>query len=219
MEKQIETLYQAFNKMNETFFNNQVPVPTITIQSRGKARAYGWCSVNPIWNGNDGKTRELNVSAEYANHPFADIMGTMLHEMVHLANLAQGIRDTSRHQYHNKRFAVLAEAVGLEVSQSKEYGFAHTKLKPETLEIIEGWGLDTEVFHKARIDFENPLPSSSGKKGAESEGNDALPPKPPKKKSSSIKWVCGCGTIIRSTKPEINVICGDCGSKFEKVEK
>ena len=42
--------------------------------------------------------------------------------------------------------------------------------------------------------------------------------KPPKRPSSTRRWVCpDCGTIIRSTK-EVNVICGDCGKQFIRAD-
>ena len=36
-------------------------------------------------------------------------------------------------------------------------------------------------------------------------------------KPSSFKWVCpSCDLIVRSSKQEINVICGDCNEQLEK---
>lgn len=208
MKKQINVLYEAFDKMNERFFNGEVPRPTITIQTRGTAKAYGWCSVNPIWEGEE-KTHEINITAEYANRPFIDIMETLLHEVVHLDNIVKGIKDCSRGgTYHNKKFKEGAERVGLIVKKTEQYGFAFTEASEELIEIIKSWGLDETTFNTARIDFEKVR---SG--GDESEDTN---PKTGQKrrKSSSIKYVCGCGTIIRATK-EVNVICGDCGTRFE----
>ena len=35
------------------------------------------------------------------------------------------------------------------------------------------------------------------------------------KKSNIIKWTCGCGDIIRSSKPDIKAICGKCYTEFK----
>ncbi len=218
MKKQISTLYEIFHKANEQFFNNEIPTPTITIQTRGRARAYGWVSVEPIWNGKE-KTRELNISAEFANRPFFDIVGTVLHEMAHLWNIKNGIKDCSRgNQYHNKKFKAAAEMAGLNVKKVAPFGWALTEVTEETKEVIRTWGIDENVFDKARVDFER---LQTGKGNKDKEGDDETakvrPPKT-KKKGNSIKWVCPeCGTIIRSTK-EVNVVCGDCGVKFKKEE-
>lgn len=214
MKKQTEVLYEAFDIANKEVFNNEIPTPTITIQTKGTAKAYGWCSVQPIWIG-DTKTHELNLSAEYANRPFIEIMGTLIHEMVHLHNLSKGIKDCSRGgSYHNKGFRDSSEAVGLEVEKSTKYGWAHTKVGEVLEEQIHGWKLDEKTFNIARIDFDTYV----AKKGE--DGEDENPKTGAKrKKSSSIKYVCpDCGSIVRATK-ELNIYCGDCGVQFEAEEQ
>lgn len=211
MKKQIEALYKAFDEFNERKFDGEVPRPTITIQTRGNAKAYGWCSVHPIWNGEE-KTHEINISAEYANRPFLEILGTLLHEMVHLHNISNGIKDCSRGgTYHNKNFKAGAERVGLIVSKSQKYGFSRTEVSEELAEEIREFGIDENTFNTARIDFEQ----------AKSEAGETVNPKTgqAKKKSNVIKWTCPeCGAIVRSTKESVNIICGDCMVPFEMEE-
>ncbi|AGL01516.1 hypothetical protein [Desulfoscipio gibsoniae] len=91
-----------------------------------------------------------------------------------------------------------------------------TKVIEETKELIKTWGIDENVFDKARIDFERL--QTKGTKDNNNNDKVRPPKKVGKKKSNSIKWVCSeCGTIIQSTE-EVNVICGDCGATFEKEE-
>ena len=48
---------------------------------------------------------------------------------------ARGIKDTSRGgRYHNKRFRMTAELVGLDVSAMPPYGWARTELTAEAVE-------------------------------------------------------------------------------------
>lgn len=216
MKKQIEVLYKAYEMANKELFNGEVPKPVITIQTKGKHMAYGWASVYPIWVGNE-KFHELNISAEYANRPFIDIMGTVIHELVHLHNIAQGIQDCSRGgTYHNKKFKEGAERVGLEVTFHEKYGHAFTKVSEELEATIKSWNLDESAFDVARMDFATQQ-AGDDKKGTEEGGDNNPVTGAKKKKTNSIKWTCSCGQIVRSTK-EVNILCGDCGSKFEKAE-
>jgi len=210
MKRQTEILYAAYEKMNEVFFNGAVPKPVITIQTKGKHLAYGWASVFPIWVGEE-KFHELNISAEYANRPFIDIMGTVLHELVHLNHIAQGIQDCSRGgTYHNKKFREGAEAVGLIVDYREKYGHAFTKVGDDLAETIKSWGLDETVFDVARMDF-----ATQPAKGTDKEGEDVNPKTGTKvRKTNSIKYTCPtCGAIVRATK-ELNIECGDCNVAF-----
>jgi len=211
MKKQIEVLYEAFGIANTEIFNGEIPTPTITIQTKGNAKAYGWCSVQPIWVGTE-KTHELNISAEYANRPFTEIMGTLIHEMVHLHNISKGLKDVSRGgSYHNKTFRDTATLVGFIVEKSDKHGWAHTKVGDGLGDTIHGWNLDESTFDTARIDFDTYVPED-GKEGEDPKTGAK------KKKSSSIKYVCpDCGAITRATK-ELNIYCGDCGVAFEIEE-
>jgi len=41
-----------------------------------------------------------------------------------------------------------------------------------------------------------------------------------KRNKTSFKWICpSCDLIIRSSKREINVICGDCQEQLEYVDE
>ena len=67
---------------------------------------------------NSGKAlHEVVVVAEYLNRPAEDVVETLLHEAAHAMNFDRGIKDCSRSQYHNARFKVAAEEVGLTVEQ------------------------------------------------------------------------------------------------------
>jgi rubrerythrin len=158
---------------------------------------YGWCTGWKAWKGEDEDGYyEINLCAEYLSRPFLDVCETLLHEMVHLANLQNGVKDTSRSgTYHNKEFKVTAEAHGLTVSKTKS-GWNKTALTEETAEWIQS-------IYNSEIGFtlyREKLLKISGVK----------------KKSSSRKYVCpSCGAIIRATK-EVNITCSDCDEPFEE---
>ena len=205
MENTIKELHVAYRKLNEVFFKNALPTPAIVIQSQGNRSAYGWVSVEKIWTDLSGEIAqyELGIASEHLNNReggYLDVIQTLLHEMCHIANLEEGIQDCSRgNTYHNKKFKSRAENSGMMYPFDKpdsKIGFSQVVLTDATRSIVQNIGIDESAFLIGRMDF-------SGAKA--------------KKKSSSIKWECDCGTIVRSTK-EVNIFCGDCGSHFEKAE-
>lgn len=204
----LNELHKAFDLYNDEFFEGKLPQVVITIQASGKRQAYGWISVNKVWSDGAGTDlHEINISAEHIgsrDNKMVDVLQTLLHEMIHLYALENDIQDVSRNgSYHNKKFKANAEAHGMEYTHDgpdPKIGFSAITLTEETKEIIDTWDLDESAF------------------GINRAGEGGGKEKKTKKKSNIVKWVCECDTIIRSSKPEINVICGDCGSKFKKEE-
>jgi len=124
--------------------------PMITIQTAGRKKAYGWHSKDR-WEDQNGHLRtEINLSAEYINRPAEDICETIIHEMAHLVNSKNGIKDCTPTQYHNKHFKTSAEALGLVVEKVKQRGYAKTSLGPEAAALIEKFKPNAEVFTLVR---------------------------------------------------------------------
>ena len=204
LQPTITELHKAFDLFNEEFFESKLPPVVITIQSQGKRSAYGWFSVNKVWSDNENMNlHEINISAEHiGSRGMVDVLQTLLHEMLHLYASENNVKETSRGgTYHNKQFKAIAENFGMEYNHEgpdSKIGFSAVELTENTKNLIMNWDLNQTAFEISRLANEEE--------------------KKKKKKSNIVKWVCGCDTIIRSSKPEINVICADCGTKFEKVE-
>ena len=190
---ELESLFSTFNK---AFFEGKLEQPVITVSPDNTRGAYGWCTGWKAWQDGtkEGGFYEINLCAEYLNRPFEETCSTLIHEMVHLWNLQEGVQDTSRSgTYHNKNFKVAAEAHGLTVEKTAKYGFSTTTLAPATLNFIQA--MEKTGFSLVR-------PKVPSLKGSSKSG------------SSSRKYVCPCcGTIIRATK-EVRVICADCDIEF-----
>ena len=125
-QRTAQYLNKVFKLINEEYFNNELEVPTITIQST--VGAYGHVSVNKVWHNDTVATHELNLSADYLNRPIENIVATLIHEGCHLYALQNNIKDTSnRGIYHNKRFKALAEERGLQISRHETYGWTITE--------------------------------------------------------------------------------------------
>ena len=211
---------QMFDWFNGLLFNGEIEKPVITIQSGARARAYGWFSVSKIWADDrhvNERRHELNISSEWMHRSIKDVAITMVHEMVHCYCAQHGIQDTSRgYEYHNSNFRKEAEKVGLICEKHERIGCITVDAN-DTLK-------DYIFAFSARIDMHTGAPifvgGGSGTNGT--NGTNGKPPVPTRtgkpKGSNSRKYVCPCcKAIIRATR-DVNVICGDCGERFEKVD-
>lgn len=194
IQRATEELHRCFGLFNNHFFEGKLPEPAITIQTKGKRNAYGWCSTVEFWaNADDSvKKYEINLTAEHLDREVPEIMRTLLHEMIHLYNAVNGIKDCSRGgTFHNKRFKEASEKFGFyyDAPPDPKYGWSFSKLKPETVELINGWNVDESAFQLAR-----KVPQPAKKPG-----------------SNSYKLECpSCGIKVRAGKPGIKVMCTEC---------
>lgn len=197
----IAALEDLFQQFNLKFFAGNLEAPVIAVSPDTTSGAYGWCTTWKAWKSKDDESKdggfyEINMCAEHLTRPFEELCGTLLHEMVHLDNIAKEIKDTSRGgTYHNKKFKETAEQHGLIIDRDPKYGWTITHLNDETKAFVAT--LDGSAFQLFRQKQLRLKTSGSG---------------------SSRKYVCPCcGMIIRATK-EVRVICGDCGVELELEE-
>lgn len=205
-------LEKIFRAINADWFGGELEEPIITIQST--PRAYGHVTISKIWKSKGEERRhELNIGAETLQRPIENVVATMMHEAVHLYNLAHGVQDCSRgNTYHNKRFKEEAERRGLAIEHHPTYGWTITEPSEALIDYIisQGW---TEISMNRGGGWTPPA-STGGKAG--NGGTDAGAAAP--KRSSTRKYVCPCcKNSVRATKA-VNLICGDCMEKMEVVE-
>lgn len=203
----VQYLNKVFKLINSEYFDDELEMPTITIQST--VGAYGHVTTSKVWRTESGaESYELNIGADYLCRPIENIVATLIHEGCHLYAMQNGIKDTSnKGVYHNARFKRLAEQRGLAVERHDKYGWTITH---PTYEII-AFCLDNDlpeimVTRNTGFSF---IGIGAGKNG------NGLPVKPTTtRKGNSIKWVCPCcGAIVRSTRL-VNIKCGDCDADF-----
>jgi hypothetical protein len=174
-------------------FKRKMPLPVITIQTRGRRAAVGWYAHRRWQNGEPEGVSEINVCAECLARPPRDIAEVLVHEMCHYANALDGIEDCSHNQYHRKSFKVRCEAIGLRCEKMGSYGWAKTSLTPELARRVATVGIEAEAFSLFR-------------KGREQA----------KVGSRMKKWRCGCTTIRAAV--EVDATCCKCGQKFLRQE-
>lgn len=199
-------LEKMFRALNTEFFGGELPEPIITLKKT--PGAYGHITCGKTWTAGDQQRHEINISTATLDRPIENTAATLLHEMCHLYNMEHGIQDCSRGgSYHNKKFKECAEAHGLEVEHHEKYGWTVTSPSLRLLDFVEaqGWAA---IQMTEGISFWDMLGTGTGSKtpGAAEGGAE----KPPKKPSSTRKYICPkCGNSCRATKA-INLICGDC---------
>lgn len=199
--QQLEDLFEVFNYK---YFEGQLSKPVITVSPDTTKGAYGWCTSWKAWKETGHEEvgyYEINICAEHLSRAYEDVAGTMLHEMVHLHNLENGIKDCSRAgTYHNKKFKEAAEARGLIVTNTQKYGWSKTTLTDEAKEVVESF---MKKIGKTSFDLYRESPEKAAKKAS---------------KSNSRKYVCPCcGTSVRATK-EVRIMCFDCETIMMEAE-
>lgn len=194
-----QELNKLFDELNKIKFSNNLEKPIIVVQSDKRAKAYGWCSLKKVWVENEQEKYEITITAEFLNRPYEEICGTMLHEMVHLYNIQNEIKDNSNNGiYHNKKFKESAETFGLVVDKSEKYGWAITKLNQQNIDLVNKFDINKDVFKLYKKVFKKE------------EKED---------KTKSWGYECPkCGTKFTYRK-KLNLICGDCKTAFMVEEK
>ena len=193
-------LEKIFRALNQDYFAGELEEAIITIQST--PRAYGHVTVAKAWSRANGEQRrELNIGAGTLDRPIEEIVATVIHEMLHLYNLQNGIQDCSRGgTYHNKRFRDAAEARDLHIEYDPRIGWSITEPTEALIEYIlqQGWS-------EIRMTREDGF-TARGVGGRGPAGGLPGTPKP----SSTRKYICPCcGQSVRATRT-VNIICGDC---------
>ena len=202
-------LVKIFGYLNETYFENALSKPVITIQST--PRAYGHVSVSKVWETEKGSPRhELNIGAGTLSRPIENVVATMLHEMVHIYCLQNNIKDTSRgYAYHNKRFKEEAEKRDLHIEYDSRIGYSITSPTDNLLTFCLRY--DLEDIQLNRTEGFRATPPTNG--GAPSPA----PATPTKAPTSTRKYQCPrCRCSVRATR-DLLLICGQCDADGERV--
>lgn len=222
-------LHKAFEYINRDFFDNTIKTPALTIQTKGNRKnILGWCTTSEIWrNGEINSSYEINIVAEYLDRGYEAVITTLIHEMIHLFNIQNNIKDVSRGgQYHNKKFKQKAEEIGFKVSYDDIIGFSSCTLSEHMKEIISKYDVNKELFNIARYSLDVEIAkikkriiSNAKENGSTQEEIDKTIEKldakyKKNKKGGYIKYKCPCcNTTIRATK-KIKVMCVDCNVSF-----
>lgn len=62
---------EMFDLFNEHFYKNELTRPAITVSPDGGRGAYGWCSINEIWNASGENTGKSIFAPNTSTAPFS----------------------------------------------------------------------------------------------------------------------------------------------------
>lgn len=198
LDKTTKELQRAFDFFNEQLFNGELEKPIITIQAAGKAKSLAWCSNEPIWENKDHELKyELNIAAEALYKGVEETCHSLIHEMCHLYDNLNGIKDTNG-KSHNKKFKQTAVTHGLDIlDKDKTYGYGITYLDTKAKNLIKDLKFDKSVLEWSRIPEEVKE----------------------KEKKTVYKYKCPeCGAKF-TIKYKIKAICDECGIEMIMEEK
>lgn len=150
-----------------------VPQVVITIASgsSGKRMNYGHFAPGR-WQAGEDRLPEMLIGGEGLARGPRDVLGTLLHEAAHGVASAREIQDTSRQgRFHNTRFKVLAEELGLQIEHDRTIGWSVTSVPDATAKLyrtelrrLEGAlvAFRHRDVHLGRPGSNNPLPVLCG---------------------------------------------------------
>lgn len=139
-----EVLEYAFDVFNKVYFENALPPIVITIMSSPKTN--GHFTVQREWRVGEDNYNEINISAEHLDRPIANVMATLMHEMVHYYCQLHNIQDTSQYgRYHNKNFKIEAEKRGLSIGKLQGIGWSLTEPTIEFMEVLQNYHIEKPI--------------------------------------------------------------------------
>jgi hypothetical protein len=195
----------AFDYFNRELFAGGLS-PCLLNFSR-KARAAGFFSPES-WSRREGGTtaHEISLNPDVLAREPVEIMGTLVHEMVHLWQQEHG--PPSRSTYHNTEWAGKMEEVGLMPSNTGQPGGKRTGQRM-THYVIEG-GPFQRAF--AAMPPESLLPWISGRPAGRGG-----PVRPGPDRQDKVTYGCpGCQARVWG-KAGLRLACEPCGQHFVRL--
>jgi hypothetical protein len=166
---------------------------------------------------------EIHINSALFSEGPESVLQTMLHEAAHSINRTRGIKDTSRGVvYHNRRFQMTAEEVGLVTEKDPTYGCLTPGLAPGTADRFKPALALLKTVVIAQQWFSPG--SGAGKDDDQQDGDTTQGGDDDQKKTNrQIKAVCQCqpARIIRAARKTLEIapiLCAACLQPFEISE-
>jgi len=180
----------------------EVPAAVVVVGSgtaAGRAKDGHYAAMR--WQHGTDRLPEVLVSGEGLKRPVTDVLTTLLHEATHGLADARGIQDTSRQgRWHNKKFAALADELGLDTPKDSRIGWSACTLRPATAttyrEVLDHLGTTLSAYRHPELASSASVRSSN----------------------NALACVCACPRRIRVTRSVLDlgpITCGICDTDFE----
>jgi hypothetical protein len=179
----------------------QVPQAVLVVASGAEGKRLNLGHFAPHrWQVNGVDRHEVLVGGEGLQRGPADVLGTLLHEAAHGLAQARRIQDTSRQgRYHNRRYAILARELGLEVTSVQPVGWTATTVPEPT---AAAYASQLEDLAAALVLWRrHKAPFGTGPRSR-----------------NLLACICPCGRRLRAartTLQEAPILCGACAQPFQ----
>lgn len=178
-----------------------VPEAVIVIGGQQRRRSgvlYGRYAPR-CWQRDDERLPEILVTGEGMKRGASAVMATLVHEAAHAVAGVRGVSDTSRRgRYHNRRFLLIGEELGLDVSYDETIGWSPSRLSEAS---EQEYAPELELLSR-ELTIYRPMKLR------------VVPPAPPRSKPVCE---CGCGRRIRIAARVLErgvIRCGLCEGAF-----
>ena len=180
-----EHLYTWFDRFNERFFHDKLQTPAVSFRIT-RINTLGHYVIN---RNEFGLKWNININRLYTDRPLVEILGTYLHEMIHMWQQEFG-KKRNRSNYHNVEYRKKSMELGI---PSNERGMTLGCRDP-FVAFLREHGVDAEIT----IGDDVPLPIS-------------IPGK-----SKLKRWSCGCTYVWVGVKDfQAKCLNEKCGNIFE----
>jgi lambda repressor-like predicted transcriptional regulator len=194
----LSTLTKALEQAHEIIkAETGAPRATLLVTRDLKGRRGHFTPYTP-WRTEDEVFNEIAFNLETFTSA-EDLFSTLLHEVAHSLNHANGIEDCSSNQYHNAKFKTQAEALGLKTEKTKK-GYSSTSLTDFG---AKRWAKALKIVATAY-----DLTALGGESA-----------KPKGRNTNLIKAQCDCENTIRLSRTvlEIGVTCNQCEEIYKEA--
>ena len=150
------------------------------------------------WQRDDQPLSEICVDGDGLKSGAVVVLGTLLHEATHALAQVRNINDTSRRGRHNRRFAKLADELGLEHDRR----LGSTSSTPTT-DSIARYRTALDNLDRALRIYRHPQPTAGGNTTSS---------------DNPVACACDGGRRIRVSRTTLGVgpiVCQVCGSQFD----
>ena len=165
---------------------------------------------------------ELFIGGEGLRLGAVEVLGTLLHEAAHGVASTRKVKDTSRRgAYHNSRYKLLAEELGLQIDRDPTIGWSLTTVPAATIEAYADQvaQLRAAIRHVRQSEYAPPAPApGDGSKEADPANADETGAS-----RSAPTYLCACPTprrlrMARTVYEQAPVLCGACLEPFQARE-
>ena len=154
----LRELNNLFSTVNRVVFKDEIKKTIVTISSsKHGPEMLCWCSATSVWKKKTDETPkffEITYLAAGLDRPLSELACDALHQCIHVLNAQRGIKDFSRNgTYHNKRFKLLCEEVGMDAltEESGRYGYSVLDVPDSILNAIME-SVNQDAFELSRPD-------------------------------------------------------------------